>query len=279
MIMNLTSHIWPQDPWGRVLNGAKLVEELPVPVLTLAETAADYAHDRFGDDLHSVYLTGPVARNQGREPSFIIVLRQTSKVLGIDLFCAATGLRLQKNHPEFGTCHFSVCTWEEVFPPDGHFSLARFRLGANSVAVAGRDLKRLISPQRLTSAVANAFIVGLEEKLTKQMQRLKAIATERRVHAASRLFAQTCLDAAFALVLEDEQIYTEDAETMASFAGLKYLDHRVNLAALVRMSRTGTFSGLEALAVAREAMNWLPAEAERWLDVNNPERETALKLV
>lgn len=277
--MSMGPYLWSQDPWGRILNGALMSTELPVNVLTLAESAIDLAHERFADDLHSVYLTGPVARNQGREPEFIIVLRHSTQALGIDLFCAAAALRLQKEHPDFGTCHIQVYAWTDIFPEDGCFSYPRFRIGVNSVVVAGRDLKRLIAPQKLTTAVANAFLVDLPGKLSSLQQRLKAISTETRVHATSRLFSQTALDGAFALVLAEEQIYTEDPETMASFVGLSFPQHRNNLAALVRMSRLGTFSSLEALAVADETLRWLPGLAEAWLDQFNPERQKSLKLV
>jgi hypothetical protein len=275
--MNGANAIWPEDPWGRILNGALKASELPVNVLDMAETAADIAHQRFGEDLHSVYLTGELARNSGREPEIIVILRHTLRPVGLDLFAAAAGLQLQRTHAEFGSCQFHVYCWEDLFPSDGRFSLPRFQLGVNSVAIAGRDLKGLIAPQKLSYAAANASIVGIGQKLSSLVQRLKAISTETRVHSTSRQFAQVSLKAAYALVMADEQVYTEDPETMASIAGLKFVSHRSNLAALVRLSRAGTLSSLEALAVADETMKWLPDLADRWLDTHNPDREEAIR--
>ncbi len=275
--MTGASVIWPEDPWGRILNGAVKPTDLPINVLDMAETAADIAHQRFEADLHSVYLTGELARNCGREPEFIIILRHTHRPIGLDLFAAAAGLQLQKLHSEFGTCKFWIYCWEDLFPSDGRFSWPRFQLGVNSVAIAGRDLKGLIAPQKLTYAAANASIVGLSAKLTSMVQRLKAVSSESRVHSTSRLFAQTSLRGAYALVMADEQVYTEDPETMASIAGLTLVEHRPNLAALVRLSRTGTLSSLEALAIADETMKWLPQRADGWLDMHNPERDEAIR--
>lgn len=269
--------MWPEDPWGRILNGALKAADLPVNVIDMAETAADIAHERFGEDLHSVYLTGELARNRGREPEIIVILRHTDRPFGLDLFAAAAGLKLQKVHSEFGACKFSVYCWEDLFPSDGRFSLPRFQLGVNSVAIAGRDLKGLIAPQKLTHAAANASIVGLREKLNSIVHRLKAIASESRVHSTSRQFAQISLKGAYALVMADEQVYSEDPETMASVAGLTFLQQRSNLAALVRLWRTGTLSSLEALAVADETMKWLPDKADQWLDLHNPARDSAIR--
>ena len=273
------SHIWPQDPWGRVLNGAVQHSELPMNVLLLCESAVDLAHERFGKDLHSVYLTGPVARNHGTEPEFLVVLRSARRTLGVDLFCAAAALRLQKEHEDFSGCRFHVDTWDDVFPSNGRFSHSRFRLAVNSIAIAGRDLKRLIAPQRLTAAVSNAHIIDLDTRLAGYVRRLKAISSESRVHSASRLFAKSCIDTAFALVMLDEQIYTEDPETMVSFVGLRYPEHRLSLADLVRLQRMGTMSSLEALSRAEAVLTWLPDLANAWLDMHNPERDRSLRLV
>lgn len=277
--MNRLSDIWPTDPWGRIVNGSVAANELPIDVLTMCEGAADIAHQRFDRDLHSVYLTGEVARNLGHEPEIIVVLRQTTKPVGLDLFAAAAGLRLQKQFPQFGACKFHVYCWEEIFPADGRFSWPRFRIGVNSVSIAGRDLKRLIAPQKLTIAAANTHICGVREYLNKLIHRLRAISTESRVHATSRQFARTALDAAFAIVMTDEQVYTQDPETMASFAGLTFTENRACLAALVRLSRTGTLSGLEALAIANDTMRWLPDASDQWLDKYNPMRDEALPII
>ena len=273
------SMIWPQDPWGRVLNGALEAEDLPAESLDIAQTAADLALERFGDALHSVYLSGSMARDLNDDAAFIIVLRHLRRAVGLDLFCAAAALRVQKLHAEVGACSFEVFSWDDLFPADGSFSAPRFRLGVNSVAIAGRDLKRLIAPQKLTAAAANASIVGLVRRLRGLQHRLKAVSSENRVRATSRQFAQTALTGAFACVMTAEQVYTEDFETMARYVALHLPDSEVSLELLSKMSEQGTNSSLEALAISDDVMNWLPEFAEGWLDTNNPRREETLKLV
>lgn len=277
--MSGLSQIWPQDPWGRVLNGALDLHTLPPEDLDAAQTAADIALERFGDDLHSVYLSGGMARGVNRDAVFIIILRHLRRAVGLDLFCAAAALRVQKLHGELDSCAVEVFGWDEIFPANGCYSHPRFRLGVNSVAIAGRDLKRLIAPQKLTAAAANAFIVGMNAKLRSLQHRLKAVSTETRVRATSRQFAQTALAGAFACVMENEQVYSEDFATMAKYVGLVLPDVENSLQLLVRLSGTGTTSSLEALAIADDVMSWLPDFAETWLDLNNPERNLTLKLV
>lgn len=271
--------IWPQDPWGRVLNGALDAEDLPAESLDIAQTAADIAIERFGDALHSVYLSGSMARDLNDDAAFIIVLRHLRKAVGLDLFCAAAALRVQKLHDVVDACSFEVFSWDDVFPADGSFSHPRFRLGVNSIAIAGRDLKRLIAPQKLTPAAANSSIVGLTKKLRGLQHRLKAVSTENRVRATSRQFAQIALSGAFACVMANEQVYTEDFETMARYVALSLPDSEVSLDLLAKLCEQGTSSSLEALAISDDVMNWLPAFAENWLDANNPHRDETLKLV
>ncbi len=271
--------LWPQDPWGRVLNGACDASELPALIQDIAHTAADLAFERFGDRMHSVYLSGDLARDAGGEAAFIIVLRNSEFSVGLDLFCAAAALRVQKLHPELHACTFETYGWDEVFPSDGRFSPARFRIGVNSVAVAGRDLKRLIAPQKLTSAVSNASIVGLSGRLRALQHRLKAVATESRVRASSKQFAQTSLKGAFACVMSSEQVYTEDFATMARYIALSVPERKPTLVSLVGLAQHGTASSLEALALVDEVMSWLPDFADSWLDQNNPTRDQSINLV
>lgn len=270
---------WPQDPWGRVLNGAVSPFELSAETQDIAHTAADLALERFGDALHSVYLSGGMARNMGSEAVFIIILRHMKRAVGLDLFCAAAALRVQKLHPELQSCVFETFSWDEVFPADGRFSYSRFRIGVNSVAIAGRDLKRLIAPQKLTPAAANASIFGLNGRLRALQHRLKAVATESRVRASSRQFAHIALRGAFACVMTTEQVYSEDFATMAKYIALSLPERHATLNMLVQLSVQGTPSTLEALAIVDDVMSWLPIFAESWLDHNNPEREQTIKLV
>ena len=121
--------------------------------------------------------------------------------------------------------------------------------------------------------------MGLVTRLQNLRHRLKAVATERRVRATSRQFAQTALSGAFACVMTAEQVYSEDFETMARCVGLNLPDNQHSLDLLVQLSVQGTPSSLEALAISEDAMSWLPDLAENWLDANNPSRDDTLKLV
>ena len=277
--MTRSSCIWPQDPWGRVLNGALLPDDLPAESIDIAQSAADLAIERFSDALHSIYLSGGLARDANHDAVFILVLRHMKKAVGLDLFCAAAALRLQKLHPSLGSCTFEVFGWDDIFPADGKFSYPRFRLGVNSVAIAGRDLKRLIAPQKLTAAAANSSIVGLSGRLRALRHRLKAVSTETRVRASSRTFAQIALMGAFACIMPAEQVYSEDLDTMARYVALTLPDRENSLNLLVKLSEHGTPSSLEALAICDDVMSWLPEFADAWLDKNNPKREATLKLV
>lgn len=271
--------LWPQDQWGRVLNGALERSQLPIEALDLSESAVDLAYERFESSLHSVYLSGPLARDLSELVEVVIVLRQMRPAMGLDLFCAAAALRLQKLHPICESVRFDVYAWEDVFPSDGRFSRARFKIAVNSICIAGRDLKRLIAPQRLSQAAANARIVGLRDRLITKQRRLSAIATESRVITTSRDFARLALQACFAVVMVDEQIYTECFETMAHYAALSFPDRIKSLSTLADMAEFGTNNRLDALLMADDVMSWLPDIAESWLDRHNPERELALRLV
>lgn len=73
--VRLRGEFWPQDHWGRVTNAAIAREQIAQPALEAAEEAADVALERFGDRLHSVYLSGPAARGRPGGAAFFVLLR------------------------------------------------------------------------------------------------------------------------------------------------------------------------------------------------------------
>src|SRR5262245_6500509 len=73
--VRLRGAFWPQDHWGRVTNAAIRREQVAQPALEIADEAADAALERFGEQLHSVYLSGPAARGRPGGAAVLILLR------------------------------------------------------------------------------------------------------------------------------------------------------------------------------------------------------------
>ena len=274
----MSEAIWPQDRYGRVLNAALDETELPAQVTEAVEDALTLALDRFGDRLHSLYLSGDAARGVPGGVRLILVLRERASGLSVEAFSSAAAHLLQKGFPGAGPFSIIVHDWQDLFPTDGRYSHARFQLAVNSLCLAGRDLNRLIAPQLIGAGLANALIVDVEQRLRILAQRLKAVSSDSRVRAATASAARTTLRGAYGLVVEAEGVYTECPGVQAALAGLHFTDHLATLDWAKRLVEVPSDSALEGLAFVNRAFAWLSPAINDWLDSCNPERERALRL-
>src|ERR1700759_4364453 len=100
--VRLRGAFWPQDSWGRVTNAALPRERVSVHVGEAAEEAADLALERFGERLHSVYLSGPAARGRPGGAAFFCLLRMGAPAPSIDNWERAAAGHLRRNHARLG---------------------------------------------------------------------------------------------------------------------------------------------------------------------------------
>jgi hypothetical protein len=276
--VRLRGQFWPQDHWGRVTNAAIAREHIVQPALEAAEEAADAALERFGDHLHSVYLSGPAARGRPGGAAFFILLRLgASNLQNSEAWEAAISAQLRRRHPRVGRIAVAVFNWKDVFTTDGAFSPARFRLAVNSVCVAGRNMTRMLAPQRIDTASMNGDILGFRPRMLNAAGRLAAARSPDRVRAAAMDAGHAVLAAAFALVMEREQIYTEDLDLRRDLFTLNYPARQRELADAYAMATRPSPDAMKALVFIDAACKWLTPLTDAWLNANNPQRAERLK--
>ncbi|MEQ1610315.1 MAG: hypothetical protein ABL956_15310 [Hyphomonadaceae bacterium] len=276
--VRLRGEFWPQDHWGRVTNAAIAREQIAQPALEAAEEAADVALERFGDRLHSVYLSGPAARGRPGGAAFFVLLRLgASDVRANESWESAVGSQLRRRHPRVGRIAVAVFNWKDVFTTDGAFSPARFRLAVNSVCVAGRNMTRMLAPQRIDAASMNGDILGFRPRMLNAAGRLAAARSPDRVRAAAMDAGHAVLAAAFALVMEREQIYTEDLDLRRDLFTLNYPGRSRDLSEAYAMATRPSPDAMKALVFIDSACNWLTPMTDAWLNANNPQRTERLK--
>jgi hypothetical protein len=276
--VRLRGQFWPQDHWGRVTNAAIAREHIVQPALEAAEEAADAALERFGDHLHSVYLSGPAARGRPGGAAFFVLLRLgASNLHNNESWEAAIAAQLRRRHPRVGRIAVAVFSWKDVFTTDGAFSPARFRLAVNSVCVAGRNMTRMLAPQRIDTASMNGDILGFRPRMLNAAGRLAAARSPDRVRAAAMDAGHAVLAAAFALVMEREQIYTEDLDLRRDLFVLNYPARQREMVEAYAMATRPSPDAMKALVFIDAACKWLTPLTDAWLNANNPQRAERLK--
>lgn len=265
--------IWPQDQWGRVLNAAADRYDLRATWSCLSEEVVDLAFDRFGSDLHSVYLSGPAARNRPGGGSFIIVLdADASATPSTDNWTTAAANDVRTRVKVYDGVRISVLRWRDLFCPLGGFSPAKFRLAVNSVCVGGRDLGRLITPQKIDTSIANTFIVSLEERLASAKRKTMVSDSAVRMQALSAEVGHAVVSAGYATVLIDEQTYTEDLDLRRDILTLHYPELKDEVQRAYDMA---ALPGSDPIAIRRfinSSLLWMRPMIDDWLNQHNPER-------
>jgi hypothetical protein len=276
--VRLRGEFWPQDHWGRVTNAAIAREQVAQPALEAAEEAADVALERFGDRLHSVYLSGPAARGRPGGAAFFVLLRLgASDARSNESWESAVAAQIRRRHPRIGRVAVAVFNWKDVFTTDGAFSPARFRLAVNSVCVAGRNMTRMLAPQRIDTASMNGDILGFRPRMLNAAGRLAAARSPDRVRAAAMDAGHAVLAASFALVMEREQIYTEDLDLRRDLFVLNYPGRSRDMSEAYAMAMRPSTDALKALTFIDSACRWLTPMTDAWLNANNPQRSERLK--
>lgn len=280
--VRLRGSFWPQDNWGRITNAALPRDRISSHALDASEEAADLALERFGDRLHSVYLSGPAARGRPGGAAFFALLRMglplsTPEERSSDSWEHAASLRLRRRHARLGRVAFAVFNWTDVFTTDGAFSPARFRLAVNSVCVAGRNMNRMLPPQRIDSAVLNGDILAFRGRMLNAAGRVGAAQGPERIRAAATDAGHAVLSAAFALVMEREQIYTEDLDLRRDLFTLNYPSRIDDMRDAFEMATRPSSDAMKVLTFIDSACRWMTPMTDMWLNANNPQRADRLK--
>lgn len=276
--VRLRGQFWPQDHWGRVTNVAMAREAISQTVIEAAEEGVDVALERFGDHLHSVYLSGPAARGRPGGAAFLILLRLGASTLhNNSSWEAAVAAQLRRRHPRVGRIAIAVFNWKDVFTTDGAFSPARFRLAVNSVCIAGRNMTRMLAPQRIDAAAMNGDILGFRPRMLNAASRLAAARSPDRVRSACMDSGHAVLAAAFALVMEREQLYTEDLDLRRDLFTLNYPGRHREMAEAYSMAIRPSSDPMKALVFIDSACKWMTPLTDAWLNSNNPQRAERLK--
>ncbi len=276
--VRLRGEFWPQDHWGRVTNAALQREQISQTALEAADEAADVALERFGDRLHSVYLSGPAARGRPGGAAFFVLLRLgASDLKSNESWEAAVAAQLRRRHPRVGRVAVAVFNWKDVFTTDGAFSPARFRLAVNSVCVAGRNMTRMLAPQRIDTAAMNGDILQFRPRMLNAAGRLAAARSPERVRAAAMDAGHAVLAASFSLVMDREQIYTEDLDLRRDLFVLNYPGRTRDMSEAYAMATRPSPDAMKALVFIDSACRWLTPMTDAWLNANNPQRSERLK--
>jgi hypothetical protein len=266
--------LWPMDRFGRAMNAGDRTILTPLG-RRIARAVADGYRDRLGSSLHSVYLTGAYARGRMGPVRAFGVLRMTASPMAV-AWLEDVAHQVRTRWPGVSAPELTLHAWREVFPAGDAFSSMRFQLGVNSVCLVGRDLARLVAPQRLNTPAANAWIVQARDRVEGAFARIENAAGHDEIARICGESARFMLAAAFALVMPHEGVYTEDPDLQRDFIALNHPEMQDLADQACRLAMDPVTSANEIIALLDSFGRWLSDESDAWLDRHNPQRIAAL---
>lgn len=269
---------WPQDEFGRVMNAAVKRQDLSPLWSNLSESAVDVALERFGEALHSVYLSGPAARNRPGGGSIMIVLAPNTNPENSDNWTLLAAEELRRMHNcKFGI-NVHVLKWLDVFCPMGQTSPAKFRLSVNSICIGGRSVTRLITQQPIVEGIANPMLVSFESRLQDAKQKTLSSDSRRVIRSVSANVGHAVVSAGYASVMAAEQVYTEDLDIRRDIFTLHHPDHKDDIQRAYDMAALPSYDPVQVRAFINDATEWVLPIVNSWLNTYNPDRMDLLNV-
>lgn len=254
------ARLWPLTADGALPNLARR-GPLPEALLELCHDVSDAAQARFGPRLHSVYLSGEGARHWPAPVSYRIILREETVATADRDYGNLQALHLRAvsmlRQPLEITVHAMA---EASASPEGTPSRLMARLRACGRCLAGPDLTVSEVPLRPDRTLAAALLTGFVERIDTIARLSAGIVHEGRLRRLSREAGRLTLEALFALVLDQEDTYTEDIELMAGFAALHWPHRRRAISMAERMARDGASLSLELSSFIEHHARWVCEE-------------------
>jgi uncharacterized protein len=279
---------WRTDEAGYLLNDAdrSLIAAAFWPLVD-AVVAAYVRH--VGDALHSIYITGSVARGTAIAGQSDL---DTFAVLGdeVDPLLILQGW-MDDAEQAIGAQFAGVISHVQLdlMPPDAvadqpeDFAIGAFIIRTHSACVWGPDLAPELPDYNLNDplvrlAIANDDLVQIGPDIAEAIAELAADGSAGNVAYWGRRIGKNMLRTGFGLTTLATPRHTRDADLCCAAFAEAYPAQAGAMRTVLAMVDAPPTDADAPLALLRGFGAWLADEADRWLDAYNPERRLAFRL-
>lgn len=263
----------PTDDNGYIINDSNLKKIDPEYYKVIEEVIENY-QSHLKTDLHSVYVRGSIPRGLGIASvsdldTIAITNRDTNN---IDLsWVDKAEQELNKKFDFVNGVEFSFYMIEDILDTTT-FSMIPFMIKTHSVCVFGKDLKNVLPNYKADKTLGNEHLVNLKEQVEQAMNDLEGNEDAEDILDCCGWIMKIMVRAGLALVIEEENQYTRDLfpafETFSKYYPEKESELKQALEYAIKPSENTD----EILVFLNEMGIWMINEAEKWLQVHNPQK-------
>lgn len=272
---------WQTDANGYLLNDCQRAAIQAPFWAVLTEIIAAYTQ-HIEADLHSLYVTGDIARGlgvPGKTPIevFGVLDYYVDPELVMQDWLVATEKRLAAAHDCVTAVQLTLLPQGYLFRNPEEFSPGAFQIVTQSLCLWGSDLTpelpRYTLKRQLTRlAIANEAIFNVLPDVQEAIAEIEAMPTPAHVQRWCQKISATLIHAGFCLVMDSIQAYTRDADIATEQFCRYYPAQAAAMQQAYHWTQQPTPAATELLAFLDSFGEWLIERCEDWLTVHNPDQ-------
>ena len=273
--------LWQVDAHGFLMNDAHL-DHIKPPFSDVVNDVAKAYLEHIGDEIHSIYVTGSVARGlavEGQSDLDVIALLEyyTEPELVMQDWVAPTEETVIAKHDCVSDVQIEIWPHGWVLHDESEFSISAFVLKTHAVCVWGADITPDLTDYKFTEretrlAIANDDIVQIEPDIDEALAEIEADDSPVHVRYWCKRICKNMVHAAFGLVMVDEVVHTRDIDLSASYFIKHFPDYEPEMKQAMQWIESPIDDAQELMDFLDTFGAWLIAECDEWLDQHNPDR-------
>jgi len=278
--MATKGRIWEVDEQGFLISDAKL-DYIKPPFQAVVDNVIEAYIQNIGQDIHSIYITGSVARGLAIEgqsdlDAIAVLEYYTDPELVMQDWVSSTEADILAKHNCVADVQMEIYPHGWLLHDESEFSISAFVLKTHAVCVWGIDMSPDMTTYRFTNketriAIANDDIIQLEPDIEEAIEAIEANGTPDNVRYWCKRICKNMIHSAFGLVMVDEAVHTRDIDVSVRYFLKHYPDQEKGIQQAVDFILSPTESSTDILAYLDTFGGWLIAECNHWLDEHNPE--------
>lgn len=275
----LRGRFWQIDPNGFILNDASR-DYLRPPFDAAVRALVDATAAHIGADVHSIYVTGSIARGLAVEGEsdadvFAVLVETADPELVRQDWIRGAEEAVIAAHMCVSDAHIELWPYGYVFGRPDRFAIGGFIVKTHSVCLWGSDLGNELPDYRLGPAIANEDIVHLRGDIAEAAAAIKGAETPEMARWWCKNIMKSIVRAGFGLVMMEERAFTRDLDLCCEVFGRHYPGHAASMRQALDYARRPAQAG-ETLPFLEAWGEWMVRHADQWLDRYNPGRDVAL---
>lgn len=280
--MSKQGQVWKSDSAGIILNNASL-DAIQEAFKAVIDDTVQAIIDHIGDDIHSIYIAGSVARGmaiQGKSDLNVIAVLEyhVDPELVMQDWIRPTENALSNKYDVVSAVNLDLYPYGWLMRDDNEFSISAFILKTQAVCVWGSDVSPDLGDYNLFNekvriAIANDDIIQIQDDIDEAFAEIEGDTSAENVRYWCREVCKNIVWTGFALTMVAHPLYSRDVDIAAQYFAQAYPKQAEHIRQTLDFIAHPTDYADEILHFLETFGEWLMDECDTWIERYNPDYE------